>query len=225
MPIIETGIDAMIDCDGLVLQSLPIRLGCTWKAVGHERYSARAPTDSMRGCFDRDGGHGQPAAGSGARAHECEKEQAMNANNTPILVVDDDPNDVLLLQHAFRELNLANPVLMVGDGEQAIAYLAGDGVYADREQYPLPRFVLLDLKMPRKSGFEVLEWVRQQPGLKHLPVVTLTSSREISDINRAYELGANSYLCKPVKFDVLLEMMKTVTQYWLVFNEYPDGAS
>ncbi len=139
-----------------------------------------------------------------------------------ILLVEDDPNDVLLIRRAFRKSNVANPIQVVGDGEEAIAYLSGQGPYADRERYPLPLLLLLDLKLPRKSGFEVLEWLRQQPGLKRLPVVVLTSSAETPDVNRAYDLGANSYLVKPVRFEDLLHMVRTLNLYWLIINEKPD---
>ena len=139
-----------------------------------------------------------------------------------ILLVEDDPNDVLLIQRAFRKSDVVNPIQVVGDGEEAIAYLSGRGPYADRERYPLPVLLLLDLKLPRKSGFEVLEWLRQQPGLKRLPVAVLTSSAETPDINRAYDLGANSYLVKPVRFEGLLRMVQTLNLYWLIINEKPD---
>lgn len=139
-----------------------------------------------------------------------------------ILLVEDDPNDVLLIRRAFRKSDVANPIQVVGDGEEAIAYLSGRGPYADRERYPLPVLLLLDLKLPRKSGFEVLEWLRQQRGLKRLPVAVLTSSAETPDINRAYDLGANSYLVKPVRFEGLLRMVQTLNLYWLIINEKPD---
>jgi len=139
-----------------------------------------------------------------------------------ILLVEDDPNDVLLIRRAFRKSDVANPIQVVGDGEEAIAYLSGRGPYADRERTPLPVLLLLDLKLPRKSGFEVLEWLRQQPGLKRLPVAVLTSSAETPDVNRAYDLGANSYLVKPVRFEGLLRMVQTLNLYWLIINEKPD---
>jgi CheY-like chemotaxis protein len=135
--------------------------------------------------------------------------------------VEDDPNDVLLIQRAFRKANLVNPIQVVGDGEEAVAYLSGQGVYADRGRHPLPILILLDLKLPRKSGHEVLAWLRGQPELKRLPVVVLTSSREAADVNRVYDLGANSYLVKPVAFDDLLKMAQTLNMYWLILNEKP----
>jgi CheY-like chemotaxis protein len=146
----------------------------------------------------------------------------MNLEGYTILLVEDDPNDVLLIERAFRRANLANPLRVVGDGEAALAYLSGELPYADRDRYPMPLMILLDLKLPRKSGLEVLAWLRQQPGLKRLPVVVLTSSREASDINRAYDLGANSYLVKPVDFDALLDMVKNLNLYWLLLNEKPE---
>jgi len=144
----------------------------------------------------------------------------MTANNT-ILIVEDDFNDVLLLQRAFRKANLKYPLQVVEDGESAILYLRGEEPFADRDRYPLPKLMLLDLKLPRKSGLEVLMCLREDPKLKCLPVVMLTSSRENTDIKQAYMLGANSYLVKPVNFDAFLEMIKTLNLYWLLLNETP----
>ena len=138
-----------------------------------------------------------------------------------ILLVEDDPNDALLVQRAFRKANVSNVLQVVRDGEEAVAYLKGEKPFSDRQQFPLPGVILQDLKLPRKSGLEVLAWLRGQPGLRRLPVVMLTSSRQSSDINRAYELGANSYLVKPVAFDALVEMIKTLDVYWFVLNEKP----
>jgi len=139
-----------------------------------------------------------------------------------LLLVEDDPNDVALIRRAFKKARILNPLNIVHDGEEAIAYLAGEGKYADRSKFPLPAVVLLDLKLPRRSGHEVLAWLRQQPGLRRLPVVVLTSSNDAPDVRRAYDLGANSYLVKPVSFDGLMEMVKTLGLYWLVFNHAPD---
>ena len=138
------------------------------------------------------------------------------------MLAEDDPNDVLLIQRAFQRTHLANPVQVVRDGEEALAYLSGQGAFADRERHPLPVLMLMDLKMPRKTGLEVLAWLRQQPGLKRLPVIVLTSSNQSPDINRAYELGANSYLVKPAGFDSLLELVKNLDMYWLILNEKPE---
>ncbi|HEY9780138.1 MAG TPA: response regulator [Leptolyngbyaceae cyanobacterium] len=146
----------------------------------------------------------------------------INFTHYTILLVEDDPNDVFLIQRAFRKANLANPIQVMNDGEAAVQYLSGQEPYADRDRYPLPILMLLDLKLPRRSGLEVLEWLKQQPKLKRLPVVVLTSSREHIDLNRAYDLGANSYLVKPVAFDSLLNMVQTLNQYWLIINESPN---
>jgi len=139
-----------------------------------------------------------------------------------ILLVEDSPDDVLLIQRAFRKANLINPISVVDDGEKAIQYLSGAGVYADRASHPLPVLVLLDLKLPRKSGHEVLAWIKQHPSFKRVPVVVLTSSTETIDVNKAYDLGANSYLVKPVGFDDLFAMVKTLQPYWMIMNQKPD---
>ncbi len=139
-----------------------------------------------------------------------------------ILLIEDDPNDVFLIQRAFSKAKIMNPIQTVKNGEDAISYLAGKDVFSNRERYPLPVLILLDLKLPRISGHEVLEWLRQQPGLKRIPVVVLTSSKQTFDINRAYDLDANSYLIKPVTFNALLEMVKTLNLYWLILNENPE---
>ena len=146
----------------------------------------------------------------------------MTVREGVILLAEDDPNDVLLIQRAFQRNLVANPVQVVRDGDEAVAYLSGQAPFADRERHPLPVLMLMDLKMPRKSGLEVLEWVRQQPGLKRLPIIVLTSSNQTPDINRAYELGANSYLVKPAGFDSLLDLVKNLDMYWLILNEKPE---
>jgi CheY-like chemotaxis protein len=138
-----------------------------------------------------------------------------------ILLVEDDPNDIILIKRAFEKANITNPLQVVENGEEAISYLTGKGRYGDRVKYPLPMLLLLDLKLPRKSGHEVLEWLSQQPMLKRLTVVVLTSSQQSSDINRAYDLGANSYLVKPVTFNALVEMVKALNFYWVILNEKP----
>jgi CheY-like chemotaxis protein len=146
----------------------------------------------------------------------------VSATASPILLVEDSPDDALLIQRAFRKANLANPVQLVRDGEEAVAYLSGAAPYDDRGRFPLPVFMLLDLKLPRRSGLEVLAWLRQESAVRRLPVVVLTSSRESVDVNRAYDLGVNSYLTKPVGFEALIEMVKNVNLYWLVLNESPE---
>jgi CheY-like chemotaxis protein len=139
-----------------------------------------------------------------------------------ILLIEDDANDVLLVQRAFKRLNIVNDFQVARDGEEAIAYLAGEGPFGDRHTYPIPVVVLLDLKLPKKSGLEVLEWVKGQDGLRRIPVIALTSSRETSDVNRAYDLGVSSYLVKPVTFTALVDLLTQVDVYWLLVNERPD---
>jgi len=141
-----------------------------------------------------------------------------------MLLVEDDPNDILLIQRAFAKACLVNPLKVVRDGEEALNYLAGSGDFSDRGRFPLPSLILLDLKLPRKSGLEILQWLRQQPALKHIPVIVLTSSKESSDVSRAYDLGANSYLVKPVGFEGLLELVKSIGMYWMILNKTPEPA-
>jgi CheY-like chemotaxis protein len=142
-----------------------------------------------------------------------------------IVVVDDNADDVTLLRRAFQRAAIANPLHVVGDGEAARQYLAGEGAYADRRQHPLPALLLLDLQLPRRSGFEVLAWLRTQPGLKRLVTVILTSSPRTTDIARAYDLGANSYLVKPSDPNHLFTMVNTLHLYWIAYNATPPLAS
>jgi CheY-like chemotaxis protein len=140
-----------------------------------------------------------------------------------ILLVEDNPDDVLLIKRAFKKAGLGHSLQVATHGEEAVDYLAGGGGFADRDKHPFPALVLLDLQLPRRSGHEVLAWLRDQEDLRRLPVVVLTSSREPSDINRAYDLGANSYHVKPVSFDALLEMVQVVERYWLALAERPEA--
>jgi CheY-like chemotaxis protein len=139
-----------------------------------------------------------------------------------MLMAEDDDNDVYFIERAFKEAQITTPLQRVKDGQEAMDYLRGEGKFTNRTLYPLPRMLLLDLKMPRKSGFEVIEWVRKQPGLKRLPIVILTSSLEDPDVNRAYELGANTYLVKPVKFESLVKLVKALHLFWLESAEQPS---
>jgi len=149
----------------------------------------------------------------------------MTASDLTILLVEDNSTDVILIRRAFDKAKLGNPVQVVSDGDAAVDYLAGSGTYTDRKRFPLPILILLDLKLPRRSGIEVLQWLRAQDTLKRIPVVMLTSSQQERDVNAAYDMGVNSYLVKPVEFDGLLEMLKTINLYWLMLNERPrfDG--
>lgn len=145
--------------------------------------------------------------------------------NQFILLVEDDPNDVLLIQRAFQKAGLRDLLKVVRDGEQAIEYLSGQGNCANRERHPLPYLLLLDLKMPGTDGFEVLQWVRAQPEFKRLLVVVLTSSNLQADVDRAYELGANSYLVKPVEFEEMVNMLQRFEAYWTEINRTPTTPS
>ncbi|MEC4814322.1 MAG: response regulator [Scytonema sp. PMC 1069.18] len=137
-----------------------------------------------------------------------------------VLLVEDEPADVFRIQRAVSKANLAISLEVVSDGEQAVLYLSGEEAFQNRDRYPVPVLILLDLKLPRLSGFEVLAWLRESE-LKHLPVAVLSSSEEQADIERAYALGANSYLTKPVDFNTLLEMVRTIGVYWVTLNRPP----
>lgn len=143
--------------------------------------------------------------------------------NASILLAEDDPNDVLLIQRAFEKAGLKNKLKVVPDGEQAINYLSGKGTYTNRDLYPMPFMLLLDLKMPGTDGFEVLQWVRQEPQLKRLLIVVLTSSHLQADVDRAYELGANSYLVKPVAFEEMVHLVQRFEAYWTEINRTPTS--
>src|ERR1043166_104507 len=140
-----------------------------------------------------------------------------------ILHVTDDPNDVLRVRQACGKAGLNCEWQALNDGDEAIAYFQGADKFADRDQYPLPNLVLLDLKMARLSGFDVLAWLRQDAKWHSRPVVVLTSSNQEADVQRAYSLGANSYLVKPVDFEKLVEIVQAVHHYWLNFNVLPDA--
>jgi CheY-like chemotaxis protein len=129
---------------------------------------------------------------------------------------------VFLTRRALQKAKLLNDLQVIGDGDEAVAYLAGQDRYGDRQRYPMPALVLLDLKLPRRSGLEVLEWIRAQPRLKRLPVVLLTSSKEQRDINTAFDLAVSSFIVKPVDPEQLVGLLKTLHVYWLVLNESPE---
>lgn len=132
-----------------------------------------------------------------------------------ILLAEDDSDDVLFIGMAFEKAGFAIPMAVVSDGVQAIEYLKGVGFYADRARFPNPTLMLLDLKLPRASGFEVLEWIRQRPEWMALPIIILTSSISGADMKRAYDLGANFFLSKPVKFDDLVQTIRDLGAYGL----------
>lgn len=129
----------------------------------------------------------------------------------PVLYAEDSEDDAFLMQRAFKQVNVANRLVVVPNGRRAIEYLSGAGVYADRAQNPVPALVLLDVKMPYESGLDVLQWIRQQPALHSIPVFMLTSSSQESDIVFAYSHGANGYLVKPTSLDAFRELVEDVT--------------
>lgn len=132
----------------------------------------------------------------------------------PILLVEDDPNDVWLVKHAFQSASIGNPLRIVNDGQEAVDYLRGQGAFSDRSAFPLPKLVLLDLKMPRLNGFDVIAWMRQHYPWKLTPIIILSSSALPQDVNRAYELGANAYMVKPADFRALERLFRTIADFW-----------
>ena len=137
-----------------------------------------------------------------------------------ILQVEDDENDVFFFQRAMKKAGADNPIQVATDGRQAIDYLQGTGKFSDRELFPLPSLVLLDLKLPHVMGLEVLRWIRQQPG-PAIPVVILSASGEWADISAAYQLGANAVLMKPSEAGKLDEMVRSIKDFWLTQNTLP----
>ena len=135
-----------------------------------------------------------------------------------ILVADDSVLDVEILERAFYDAGIKAPFIVTRDGEEAIHYLAGEDEYQNRAKHPFPRLLLLDLKMPKLDGFDVLRWLQNQPALRRLIVTVLSSSDEPKDIDRAYDLGANSYLVKPSRTEGFREIAEKVHGYWLELN-------
>ena len=133
-----------------------------------------------------------------------------------ILVVEDNPEEVILMQKAFKKTELGIAIQFVSNGEEAIDYLSGVDRFSNRSNHPEPDVVIMDLKMPRKGGFEVLEWFRNLQEGALIPIIVLTSSNRDADIQRAYSLGANSYFLKPTSFEEFRNLMKTIYDYWSV---------
>ena len=142
-----------------------------------------------------------------------------------ILLVEDNEDDIFLMQRALRDAGVRNRLIIVEDGEQALDYFKGVGKYADRGAYPLPTLVFLDLKLPLRSGHDVLRWIREQESFRSIIVVVLTSSEEPSDISRSYQLGANSFLTKPPPGEELLALTKAFRCYWIDHNRYAEAST
>ena len=140
-----------------------------------------------------------------------------------ILLAEDEEDYVLLIKKAFEQAKILNPLHVVSTGSEMMGYLKGDGKYSNRDEYPLPDLLLLDIKLPGFSGLEILGWIRSHPGLSGLRVVILTSSEDVKDVNDAYRLGANSFLMKPYDFADLVSLAKTIQTYWLQLSKCPDS--
>jgi CheY-like chemotaxis protein len=142
-------------------------------------------------------------------------------NNKTILLVEDNPSDINLTKRAFEKGHITNNLVVAEDGQEALDYIFGNGIYANRDISQLPTLILLDLKLPKVSGLEVLKRIRAAEIIKRLPVVILTSSKEDEDMAASYDLGVNSYIRKPIDFNQFVEAIKYLGLYWLVINEPP----
>lgn len=143
-------------------------------------------------------------------------------NRKAILVADDSAEDSFILKRAFEKVGMTVPLLFVKDGQELIDYLSGSEGFSDRSSHPMPRVLLLDLKMPKLNGFDVLRWLQQQPELRRLIVTVLSSSEEPTDVNLAYDLGANSYVVKPGSLNGYANVVEKLRDYWLEVNRPPD---
>lgn len=139
-----------------------------------------------------------------------------------ILLIEDNDTDIILIKRAFRKSYIANPLQVVKTYRDALKYIKGEGIFANRKEYPLPVLILLDLNLPDRSGLDFLKWIGEQKDYKKIPVIVLTGSQDDEDINKSYELGANSYIVKPVNFGRLIDMVKSLENYWFVLNKRPE---
>jgi len=146
----------------------------------------------------------------------------MKVRSITILLADDDPDDRLLARQALEKSRLANDLRCVEDGEELLDYLHRRGKYADPKESPRPGLILLDLNMPRKDGREALREIKNDPRLRDIPIVVLTTSKAEEDVARTYNLGVNSYITKPVQFSALVEIMRAIGTYWFEIVELPD---
>jgi CheY-like chemotaxis protein len=132
-----------------------------------------------------------------------------------VLLVDDTEDDAILFKRAYKAASIPNPLRVVHNGDDAIAYLRGTGKFANRDEYPLPKLVLLDLQMPGKSGFDVLRWIRREKSTKELRVIVMTGSEDVTAVNRAYKMGANSFVMKSPTQNELVKQLREVKNHWL----------
>ena len=158
-------------------------------------------------------------------SNEPEKEQEMSTQASPnvfqsdtVLLVEDNSDDIALTLHAFKKHGIKSEVVVTTDGEEAVHYLFGEGKYSDRNVHEIPRLILLDLKLPKLNGLEVLKRIRENAITRFIPVVLLTTSDEHSDVIEGYKLGSNSYIKKPESYDVFESVVTNLTEYWLSFN-------
>lgn len=142
--------------------------------------------------------------------------------NSTILLIEDSPDDVFFMKRAFKLADFPYPLQVVEDGEKALEYLGGTGPFSNRVEFPLPSLVLLDLRLPRVPGVDVLKWMRSQPSFTCVPIIVLTSSKEERDMRTVYGLGANSFLVKPSDANELTAMVKALVVFWLRYNSVPD---
>ncbi len=139
-----------------------------------------------------------------------------------IVLVEDSEDDAELTMRALKGANFVNEIVWLKDGEEAIHYLQGKGEYDGRDVTVKPKLILLDLKLPKLGGIEVLELIKKDDNLNKIPVVVMTSSNENQDLDKCYELGANSYVVKPIKFDRFIQVTKEISMYWVLINQIPD---
>jgi CheY-like chemotaxis protein len=144
-----------------------------------------------------------------------------NGREPLILLIDDSESDIALLRQAFARAGMTRPLQVVQDGVDAMSYLLGRGEFADRDAYPMPSILIIDVNMPRLNGLELLTWLRTQPEFSHLMVIVLTGDGRIEAVNHAYHLGANSYLLKPTRHEELLDMVASFYRYWIIHNHLP----
>lgn len=144
------------------------------------------------------------------------------AEEVEILIVEDNPNDSEMALRAFRKNNLANHILVVRDGEEALDFVFARGKFSDRQKSKRPKVILLDLKLPKVDGLEVLKAIKGNPETKIIPVIVLTSSSEETDVLKSYQLGVNSYIVKPVDFDKFVDAVRDLGMYWLLLNQQPE---
>jgi CheY-like chemotaxis protein len=138
-----------------------------------------------------------------------------------ILMAEDEPEQAELARRAFKKHCFINPIFIVSDGTEVLSYLLGEGNFANRDEYPLPSLLMLDLRMQRMHGFDVIRWVRAHPDFKELPIVVLSTSDELRDVNQAYSMGATSFMMKPVEFVEFVHITTILPNYWLWLNTAP----